>query len=554
MIRPQGDLGANADGNSQEEILKFLENAKTFGGKAVTRHDTHAAVIFLAGDRAIKIKRAVRFPFLDYSTARKRKAACCAELDANRRFAPQLYRGVVPITREADGHLALNGSGKPIEWAVDMRRFDETKTLDLLIDRGELADSLLDQLGPIIASMHENAPSVDAESWLDAIQTYIAQNTRAFREHGDLFPYRATEKLDHDLHVAYLRLRPILVGRGGLGLIRRGHGDLHLGNIALTDGKPVAFDALEFDPIMASGDVLYDLAFLLMDLVERGYQRAANMVFNGYFSATQRIEDLDGIVALPFFMSLRAAIRAKVAAARFDLPDVKDRMEVAHSARRYFQLALTLLKPRRPMIVCIGGLSGTGKTVLARALAPFLLPFPGALILRSDIERKSMFHVAQTDRLTPDHYRPSASEQVYRALNQKAGQVVRAGHSVIVDAVFVEPQQRTAIEMMAANAGIVFCGLFLVADLHTRLRRVGGRGPDASDADATTVRTQEKASTGSIAWTIIDASRSPEETVVTARIALKTLVGDGIVQLDNEKVTSAGRSPALPSSSRRGQR
>lgn len=528
MIRPQRDLGANADRNSQEEIFKFLENAKAFGGKAVTRHDTHAAVIFLAGDRAIKIKRAVRLPFLDYSTARKRKAACCAELDANRRFAPQLYRGVIPITRDADGHLALNGSGKPIEWAVDMHRFDETKTLDLLADRGELADSLLDQLGPIIASMHENAASVDVDSWLEAIQTYIAQNTKAFRAHGDLFPYQATEKLDHDLHVAYQQLRPILISRGGLGLIRRGHGDLHLGNIALIDGKPVAFDALEFDPIMASGDVLYDLAFLLMDLVERGCRRAANIVFNGYFSAAQRIEDLDGIAALPFFMSLRAAIRAKVTAARLDLPDVRDRMEVARSARRYFELALTLLEPRRPVIVCIGGFSGTGKSVLARALAPFLLPFPGALILRSDVERKLMFHVAQTDRLTPDHYRPSVSEQVYEALTQKAGQVGRAGHSVIVDSVFAEPKQRAAVEIMAANAGIVFHGLFLMADLQTRLNRVGDRGPDASDADATTVSMQEKASTGSITWTIIDASGSPEETLDIAHTALKTPVGDQI--------------------------
>jgi uncharacterized protein len=267
--------------------------------------------------------------------------------------------------------------------------------------------------------------------------------------------------------------------------------------------------------------VLYDLAFLLMDLVERGLDPAANIAVNGYFAATRRIEDYEGIAALPFFMSLRAAIRAKVTAARRHVTPAADRSAIAQSARRYFDLALALLVPARPVVVCTGGLSGTGKSVLARLLAPALPPSPGALVLRSDVERKAMFDVAEKDRLPPDKYRPQVSEMVYGILNDKAARLARAGHSVIVDAVFAKPEERFAIERAVAETGTAFRGLFLIADLQTRLKRIGARGPDASDADADVARQQEEFPIGSTAWTVIDASGSPEETLAKAHCAIE---------------------------------
>ena len=354
----------------QATVFKLLGDPATYGGGKVRRFATHAAVVFLAGDRAIKVKRAVRYPFLDYSTLARRKAACSAELEVNRKFAPQLYRRIVPITRAADGSLALDGAGEAVEWAVEMMRFDEDNTLDHVAERGELDAALTGKLATAVAAMHARAEPVEAGAWIAAVAGYVTDNTAALQKHGDLFPSRAVAELEQKSRAAFARLRPLLIARGRQGFIRRGHGDLHLGNIAVLDGEPVAFDALEFDPVIASGDVLYDLAFLLMDLVERGLDRAANGVLNGYFSATRRSEDCDGIAALPFFMSLRAAIRAKVTAARLDLTAAKDRGELAQSAKRYFDLALELLAPAQPTVVCIGGLSGTGKTRLARALAP----------------------------------------------------------------------------------------------------------------------------------------------------------------------------------------
>ena len=353
-----------------------------------------------------------------------------------------------------------------------MTRFDETMTLDHLADRDELDGTLIAKLAVAVAVMHERAPAANASAWLAAVEPFIAGNTAAFRDHGDLFPDQAVAELDRDFAAALARLRPLLAMRGEQNLIRRGHGDLHLGNIALIDGEPVAFDALEFDPVVASGDVLYDLAFLLMDLVERGLERAANGVLNGYFAAARRSADDDGIAALPFFMSLRAAIRANVTAARRDLAKVLDKDDIAQSAKRYFDLARTLLAPARPSVVCTGGLSGTGKTVLARALAPLLRAEPGSAGVSLRCRAQSALGVAETARLPPDAYRAEVSDKIYRILNDKAARVARAGHSVIVDAVFAKPHERAAIEAAAESGAGGFS------------RTVScGRSADASEAD-----------------------------------------------------------------------
>jgi aminoglycoside phosphotransferase family enzyme/predicted kinase len=506
--------------DSQDSVRKLLSDPATFGGAEIRRIDTHGACVFLAGDRVIKIKRAVRYPFLDYSTLDKREAACRAELEVNRNFAPQLYRRIVPITRAPDGTLKLDGPGEPVEWAVEMARFDENNTLDHLADRGELGDALTGELAGAVAAMHERAQPVEPESWINALSDFIADNTSSFQKHRDLFPDQAVAKLDKDSRSAWARLQPLLRARGAAGLIRRGHGDLHLGNIAVLDGEPVAFDALEFDPVIAAGDVLYDLAFLLMDLIERNLRPAANTVLNGYFSATRRDADCDGIAALPFFMSLRAAIRAKVTLARLDLAAAGNRRETAQSAQRYFDLALELLIPAKPIVACTGGLSGTGKSLLARSLAPTLPPPPGALVLRSDVERKALYGIAEHDRLPKQAYAAEVSDEIYRILNGKSARIARAGYSVIIDAVFAKAAERASIEGAAASAGAAFRGVFLVADIATRIARIGGRGADASDADAAVAKLQETFDIGSINWPTVDASGSPEQTLRNTRTAM----------------------------------
>jgi aminoglycoside phosphotransferase family enzyme/predicted kinase len=516
MLDAANDEAADGD---QGPVLRLLADPAIFGGAEVQRIDTHAASVFLAGDRALKVKRAVRFPYLDYSTLEKRNAACAAEVEVNRPFAPQLYRGVVAITRERDGKLALGGQGTPVEWAVEMRRFDETRTLDRLADDGKIDAAVADGLARAVAAAHGRAPVVDATPWLAALEKYIDQNDAAFRAEPELFPLAAAEQLSRLSRAALVRVLPLLIARGERGLVRRGHGDLHLGNMALIDGEPVAFDAIEFDPVTASGDVLYDLAFLIMDLIERGLGAPANVVLNRYLTETRREENLDALAALPLFLSLRAAIRAMVTAERAERADAADRTPIRRAARTYFDLACRLIEPAPPRLVAIGGLSGTGKSVLARALAPELMPPPGAVVLRSDVERKARFGLREDERLPKEAYAPDMSVAVYAALAEKAHRAVAAGHSAIVDAVYARPYERAAI----ADAGALFRGIFLTADLPERIARVTARIAGASDADAAVARVQEDYDLGDFdsAWTIVDASGSPEETLARAKAALK---------------------------------
>jgi len=504
----------------QGAVFELLGNPATYGlpaTAAVARHQTHAATVFLAGGRALKVKRAVRYPFLDFSSLEKRKAACEVELAINRKFAPQLYRRVLPITREDSGALALDGSGEPVEWAVEMARFEEDRTLDRVARRGDLDDRLLAKLAIAVAAMHERADPVEPLPWIAALEQFIANNTSIFRQHPNLFRANAVSDLDRQSRAALTRLQPLLMARGKQGLIRRGHGDLHLGNIAVLEGEPVAFDALEFDPVIASGDLLYDLAFLLMDLLEFDRPTEANQVLNGYYAAARRDADCDGIAALPFFMSLRAAIRAMTTASRLDV--TKD--SIARAARRYFDLALKLLVPAKPRLLGLGGLSGSGKTILARSLAPSLEPAPGALVFRSDVERKGLYGVGEHERLPSAAYRSEVSERVYRIVIDKAARVARAGHSAIADAVFARPEERAALETAAAAAAVEFQGLFLAAALAVRLQRVGQRAGDASDADVEVARKQEELVTGPIAWTQVDAGDSPAQTLANARAAIE---------------------------------
>jgi aminoglycoside phosphotransferase family enzyme/predicted kinase len=505
---------------SQDAVFAFLSDPATHGGQKVTRIDTHGAAVFLAGERVLKVKRAVRFPFLDYSTLEKRKTACEAELEVNRPFAPQIYRGVVAITKDRAGRLSLDDDGEPVEWALEMQRFDENATLDHLADNGKIDAALADELGGVVAAAHRTTPLADTDQWITALGDYVEQNDQAFKEWPALFPAKDAKAFTDASRRSLKDLQPFLRQRGKMGLIRRGHGDLHLANIALIDNKPVLFDAVEFDPVVASGDVFYDLAFLLMDLVERDLRPQSNIVLNRYLADTRRDDDLDVLAALPFFMAIRAAIRAKVTAAKLAHADDEKKQGIEGSAKAYFGLATKLIAPPRPILIAVGGLSGTGKSVLARALGAHILPEPGAVVLRSDVMRKRLFDAAETEKLPKEAYTPEVSETIYAMLAEQAQRVLAAGHSAIIDAVFAKAGEREPVAELANAAKVPFHGFFLTADLETRIKRVGHRINDASDADADVVRTQANYDLGPMKWTLIDASGTPDDTLARTREAL----------------------------------
>jgi aminoglycoside phosphotransferase family enzyme/predicted kinase len=500
----------------QDEVFTFLMDPATHAGAPVQRIDTHAASVFLAGPRALKVKRAVRFPFLDYSTLAKRKEACEEELKVNRPFAPDIYRRVVPITRRDGGPLAIGGDGTPVEWAVEMARFDERLTLDHVAEAGAIEPDLARDIADAIAASHAVAPAASAAPWIESIPVIVARNTEVFRAAG--LAANETDALDRASHAAIARAEALLAQRGRQGHVRRCHGDLHLSNIVLIDGKPVLFDAIEFDPAIASVDVLYDLAFPLMDLLHHGQPDAANVVLNRYLATTSE-DHLDALSLLPLFLSMRAAIRANVLLARLD-QGAGGCDSIRRTALDYFALACRLVVPPQPRLIAVGGLSGTGKSVLARALARFIAPEPGATVLRSDVMRKHLFGMAETERLPAAAYDAGATAWVYDGLAEHAARILAQGHSVIVDAVFARDAERSRIAAVARDRKLPFAGLFLTADLATRMRRIGGRTGDASDATTELARQQEDYDVGSLDWAMVDASGTPDETLARSRAAL----------------------------------
>ncbi|MCP3384691.1 AAA family ATPase [Bradyrhizobium sp. CCGUVB4N] len=481
------------------------------------RIDTHAASVFLDGTRALKIKRAVKYPFLDYATLGKRKMACEEEVRINRPHAPQIYHRVVAITEEPDGSVKVDGSGKPIEYAVDMSRFDESRTLDHLAKAGRFDADFASAVADAIAASHAATTPADGKAWITSIPALIDGNSNGLRI-GNHLPAIEIEQLAQASHAAFLRTRPWLEERSRQGFVRRCHGDLHLANIVMIEQQPVLFDAIEFDAQMATVDVFYDLAFTLMDLLHHHQPLAANTVLNRYLAAT-RLENLDALGALPLFMSMRAAIRAQVALARLKPPHSDD-AGILDEARHYFDLAQALIQPPAPRLIAVGGLSGTGKTVLARALAPTVAPQPGAVVLRSDVIRKQMFGVADTDRLPPSAYTPELAARVYEAMAERARRVLVQGHSAIVDGVFARDFERDATATLARNCNVPLTGLFLVADLATRQARIGGRSGDASDATQEVAALQEHYNIGHIGWTTIDASGTQAQTLQSCQDAI----------------------------------
>ena len=513
------DCGLAADqADIQAEIFAFLSDPVTYRARKeagtserndlvrVERIDTHGAVVFLAGADVYKVKRAVRFPFMDFSSLEKRRAACEHEIAVNRRNAPELYLGTVPIRRDAGG-LHLGGArGAIVEWAVHLRRFDETQTFDRLADRGELDLDLMAPLAETIAVAHELAP-LRGNGTTSMLRCWLEDTLDALASSGDIFPADEVSALRRDCVALFAEVAPILDARGRAGFVRLCHGDVHLRNIALYEGRPVLFDAIEFDDRIATCDILYDFAFVLMDLWQRGLRHHANCLFNLYLWQIHENElALEGLVTLPLFLALRAGIRARVTAALRRL-EPEAREDHLAEAQRFFAAAQDFVKTKLVRLIAVGGLSGSGKSTLAKGIAPALGRAPGAVHLRSDIERKRLFHVGAHETLPEDAYRPEITLQVYTRLRHLAAIALKAGHCVIVDAVHAKAEERTALADLAAQIDVPFAGFWLAAPAEVLFARVEARSNDASDAKAAVVREQLGWDLGPLDWQRLEASQ-----------------------------------------------
>ncbi len=507
--------------SSQDAVFEFLSNPASYGGAVrPLRIDTHGAAVFLVGPDVYKVKRAVAYPYMDFSSLAKRKAACEAEIAINRPHAPDIYIGTLPITRDAAG-LLLGGAGEIVEWVVHMHRFDENATLDRLADRGGLDTALIDRLAETISDAHKLAPIHAGAATVDALGAVVQETLAEMAARTDIFGGETISGLRVGLTRAFEENKPLLVRRALAGKVRRCHGDLHLRNIVLLRGKPVLFDAIEFDESIATIDILYDLAFLVMDMWERDLPVQACRLLNRYlWLAEDEAGEIEGLALLPLFLASRAGIRAKVLIAQAALRE--DSRPVYAEARRYGALALKFLAPAPPRLIAVGGLSGAGKSTIAEALSSHLGKAPGALHLRSDVERKKMFAVSPETRLGPEAYAPVVSQTIYRRLDELAALGLAAGRAVIVDAAFLKQEERTAIARLAAETNAPFAGLWLEAPVSALKARVRARRNDASDATEEVVAAQTGWVTGPLDWRKLDASGSADAVTAAALAELGT--------------------------------
>ena len=509
------------DADDQRETIAFLSRAASYGPavERVEMIETHVSLVFLADERAYKLKRAVKLPYLDFSTARRRGEACAAELSLNRRTAPALYLEIRRLGRDAAGRVCFGEEGPEVDWVVAMRRFDQALLFDALAQAGKLAPGLIDRLADHIAQFHEGAEGRADRGGAAALREIAATNHQLLAAApGAGFAGERVASILGKWNEALSATAALLEARRAAGKVRRCHGDLHLRNICLVDGEPTLFDCLEFSEALASIDVLYDLAFLLMDLEHRGLTPLANRVLNRYLDRTG--ED-HGLAAMPLFLSLRAGIRAHVTAtalAQANSPQTA--RDMAADARRYLDLAHHVLAPQPRRLVAIGGLSGSGKSTLAMALAPELGLRPGARVLRSDVRRKLLLGVAPETRLPADAYTPEITRRVYGALCEKAATALAAGYSAIIDAVSLAPAERGAFAEVARRAGAPFSGLWLEASAETMAARISARRGDASDATLDILAGQLGQDPGAMQWTRIDAGAGPEQGLAAARRAL----------------------------------
>ncbi|THV20271.1 AAA family ATPase [Peteryoungia ipomoeae] len=481
--------------DSQTDVIAFLSSAGTFGADAAEIIETHISLVFLAGDRAYKLKRAVKLPYADFTTLDLRRTYCLAEVRLNSRTAPEIYLGVRSVTREADGSLALDGQGIVLDYVVEMRRFSQEQLFDRLADGDGLTKPLMEATAEQIAAFHQSADIRHDGTGADNLAGVLAINEAAFQS-TSVFPTDQIQRLNQRFRALHRANHALLDRRERNGAIRHCHGDLHLRNLFLGPEGPRMFDCIDFNDTLAVCDVLYDLAFLLMDLWHRQQEDLANAVANRYFDKTG---DDAGYPLLSLFMAVRAAIRAHVEATQ--IAQAADPPEgLRTEAWRYLELAETLLRSEPARLVAIGGLSGTGKSTLAEALAPGLGLAPGARILESDRQRRALYGIARGQKLPDGAYAHAVSARVYETLRQKAETILAAGGSVIIDAVFDRQSERDAVQALSKRLGIPMTGLWLEAPTDTLLQRLQTRAAGDSDANGDVLRLQLSRDLGDITW------------------------------------------------------
>jgi hypothetical protein len=480
------------DTMTAETLITHLQDESAYDHPVdnISLRETHISWVLLTGNYAYKIKKPVDFGFLDFSTLEKRKHYCEEEVRLNRRLAPNLYLGVVPICID-NTHPHISGAGKIIEYAVKMRQFDTTQEFDVLLARDKLTSEHIDETARVIADFHASIAIADAHSSFGtpkAVLQPVYENFEQIKLLGNEWLEKhqlinTLKSLHQWANECAKRLEPFISSRKEKGFIRECHGDLHLRNIVLSDNQVTPFDGIEFNDNLRWVDVISELAFLLMDIDDHERPDLSRLLLNQYLQLTG---DYDGLTILRFYQMYRAMVRAKVAGLQ-QLQSSDEVSDLSQEIENYLQLALTYTRTPPPKLIITFGLSGSGKTYLSHEL----LERSDIIRIRSDVERKRLFGMDETARdksgIHKGIYTNESSQQTYHHLLGLADTILKAGFSVIVDAAFLKKDQRQAFNEYVREKGIPFLILHCVSEIDTQRKRLVKRqqgDQDASDADS----------------------------------------------------------------------
>lgn len=518
--------------------LKALEDPATYPHPVsqIRILQTHISWVALTGDWAYKLKKPVDFGFVNFTTLELRLAACRDEMRLNRRTAPELYDDIIALTEDSVGPR-FGGSGTILEYAVRMRQFPQHDLLDQCLARNEFTFDLTDKLAHRVAELHQAADQANDQSAFgnpDAVRQPV-QECLDHLQH-DSVPTalrQSLRSLDDWTNLEFDRLQKTFVERKRRGMIRECHGDLHLGNIVLYGGQPTLFDCLEFNAHLRWIDIISDIAFLMMDLEDHHARHLAWRFLNAWLVSTG---DYRGLQVLRYYIVYRALVRAKVAALRLRQAEITP-ADLTHQRQllvSYIELADRKTRPDRPSMILMHGVSGSGKSFVARQISS-ILP---AILIRSDVERKRMFartfaNVA-SGRLPPQRYSEHSTDLIYRRLRVLAREIIESGYSVIVDATFLRREDRRKFVSLAKELAIPALILACTAErtvLRQRLMERQAIGTDASDADDTVLEKQLSAiesldqSESEIAITV-DASQQCESILKSILGLFRRLSGE----------------------------
>jgi len=489
--------------NASEELLARLRQPGVLPDSAggVSLIETHISWVLLAGEHAWKLKKPLDLGFLDFSTVERRREACEAELRLNRRTVPELYEAVVPVWQTEEGVRvgdqrvdAAAPGATPLDYLVRMRRFDQSALFEARLAAGQLEPALFDRLARHVAAFHEGAAVAQpGDGFGDAVAVMapVRQNFAQIRERvSDAALLRELARIESWAEARFAALAPVFDARLEAGRVRECHGDLHLGNLIVLDGEPRLFDAIEFSAALRWTDVVADIAFLVMDLQARGRMDLASRFLDASLACSG---DYAGLRLLPWYLSYRAMVRAKVAAIRAGQVEGAARADTLAECARYLALAAAQMQPPAPALLIASGLSGAGKTSQSQPLVEGC----GVIRVRADVERKRLFGLDADARsgstLGGGLYSAQASARTYARLAELARAVVEAGYPVLVDATFLKRTQRAAFAALAATLGVPFAILAFDAPVETlraRVRQRAEAGTDASEADVAVLETQ----------------------------------------------------------------